>query len=230
MSPESGCLLLNEVAPRIASAARHCVRFVGAEDHQEVTQDAIAMAAKIVHNAEINHKKVTAGNVAYYALQHAKSGRRSVGHSSADVLGTATQLNGRSRVWSLEHPIPVADETHEEFAFAEMFESDQDDPSTLTARKLDWQSFMATQGDRAKAVIECMAEGRSLKSAADKLRLSPATMLYHKERLAKSIKEFMGEDVLAQAVKLPAWKTNLVAMREKHTCGAQDRHLQAASI
>jgi hypothetical protein len=79
MSPEAGGLLVQEVAPRIASAARHCIQFVGAEDAQEVTQDTIAMAAKIVHNAEAAKKKISPGNAAYYAMQHAKSGRRAAG-------------------------------------------------------------------------------------------------------------------------------------------------------
>jgi hypothetical protein len=43
-----------------------------------------------------------------------------------------------------------------------------------------------------------------------------ATIGYHKERLARSIKEFMGEDVLALVVKEPEWKSQLIAMREKH--------------
>jgi DNA-binding NarL/FixJ family response regulator len=220
MSPEAGHLLLNEVAPRIASAARHCVSFVGAEDAQEIVQDTIAMAAKIVNNAEAARKKISPGNAAYYALQHAKSGRRAAGYSNADALAAATQLNGKSKVRSLHQAIPVADETNEEFAFQELFESEQEDPSRLAARKLDWEAFLAHQGDRARAVIKCVAEGKPLNSLAKQLHLSQATILYHKERLAKSIKEFMGSDVLALVVKQPEWKSNLMAMREKHTVRA----------
>jgi hypothetical protein len=220
MSPEAGCLLLQEVAPRIASAARHCVSFVGAEDAQEIVQDTIAMAAKIVHNAEANHKKISPGNAAYYALQHAKSGRRAAGYSNADALATATQLNGKSKVRSMHDAIPVADETNEEFQFVELFESEQEDPSQIAARKIDWEVFLSSQSDKAKAIIQCVAEGGTLKSVAVRFRLSQATILYHKERLAKSIKDFMGEDVIALVVKQPEWKSNLTAMREKHTVRA----------
>jgi DNA-directed RNA polymerase specialized sigma24 family protein len=216
MSPQAGHLLVQEVAPRIASAARHCIRFVGAEDHEEVAQDTIAMAAKIVHNAEANRKKITPGNAAYYALQHAKSGRRAAGYSNADALATATQLNGKSKVRSMHDSIPVADETNEEFQFVEFFESDQEDPARLAARKLDWESFMAKQSDKAKAIIRCVAEGGSLTAVAKQFRLSLSTVQYHKERLAKSIKEFMGEDVLALVVKEPEWKSHLMVTRERH--------------
>jgi hypothetical protein len=66
MSPEAGSMLLNEVAPRIRSVTAH-FKFVGSEDQEEVAQDAIALAAKLLHNTEINHKQVTAGNIAYYS-------------------------------------------------------------------------------------------------------------------------------------------------------------------
>jgi hypothetical protein len=52
------------------------------------------------------------------------------------------------------------------------------------------------------------------------LHLSQATLVYHKARLAKSIKDFMGADVLALVVKQPEWKNNLRAMRKKHTVKA----------
>jgi len=49
-------------------------------------QDATCLAARILHNAEQKGKKVTAGNIAYYSIQHSKSGRRSSGNSCVDVL------------------------------------------------------------------------------------------------------------------------------------------------
>ena len=79
---------------------------------------------------------------------------------------------------------------------------------------------MSGQTDKAKAIIQCVAEGGTLKSVAVRFRLSQATILYHKERLAKSIRDYMGEDILALVVKQPEWKSNLRAMREKHTVRA----------
>ena len=79
MSPETGELLLQEVAPRIRSAVPYCVRTVGCEDYEEIIQDTICMAAKLYDNAEKAGKQVTPGNIAYYAIQHAKSGRRAYG-------------------------------------------------------------------------------------------------------------------------------------------------------
>lgn len=70
MSPHTSWLLVNEVMPRIHSAVPHAVRCVGSEDHQELIQDGAHMAAKMLINAENNGKKVTAGNIVYYTIQH----------------------------------------------------------------------------------------------------------------------------------------------------------------
>ena len=213
MSPNAGNLLLNEVAPRLQTTVRHQVPAVGSEDAEELTQDALALAARLLHQAEANGKSVTAGNVAFYALRSAKSGRRSVGQSNADVLGSATQLNGRSRVKALHAPVPLPDVGEEDFL--ELFESEQQDPSCTAARKLDWAAFLATVEDRARAVLLCVAEGGSLRSVAIRWGVSDSTMQGYKWNLAQAVKEFMGTDVLTLVVKQPAWKSNLVAMRER---------------
>ena len=112
MSPQQGSMLLRQIVPRIASAIPVAVSHVGSEDTQELLQDGTAMAAKILINANRNGKKVTPGNVAY-TLQHLKSGRRTVGNSCVDVLASATQLSGRSKVYSVNEDVPIYGETDE---------------------------------------------------------------------------------------------------------------------
>jgi hypothetical protein len=45
MSPQAGWTLQEEVVPRLRSAIPRCVHCVGAEDHEELVQDATAIAA-----------------------------------------------------------------------------------------------------------------------------------------------------------------------------------------
>jgi hypothetical protein len=78
--------------PRIKAVTSH-FKVVGSEDHEEVAQDAIALAAKMLHNTEVHQKTVTAGNIAYCSIQQAKSGRGSVEYSNADAPATATQVS-----------------------------------------------------------------------------------------------------------------------------------------
>ena len=78
MSPQTGELLVNEVAPRIRSSLVG-VNGIGSEDPAELQQDAVAMAAGLLESTETRGKQVTPGNVAYYAVKHIRQGRRSTG-------------------------------------------------------------------------------------------------------------------------------------------------------
>lgn len=90
MSPQTEDLLVHDVVPRLRSAIPIAVAHVGSEDDAELLQDGTVMAAKLLTNAHRNRKRVTAGNVAYYTIQHLKSGRRTVGYSGVDVLASGT--------------------------------------------------------------------------------------------------------------------------------------------
>ena len=64
MSPAAGDLLVEHIAPRLRSAIPNCVYPVGAEDAEELVQDAIVIAAKMLDNVERSGKSVTPGNIA----------------------------------------------------------------------------------------------------------------------------------------------------------------------
>jgi hypothetical protein len=98
MSPQAGFILQDQIVPRLNSAIPRTASMIGSEDAQELVQDSIALAARMLHNTEQAGKTVTPGNIAYYTIQHIKSGRRSTGSSVVDVLGSGTQLNGNTRL------------------------------------------------------------------------------------------------------------------------------------
>jgi hypothetical protein len=216
MSPHASWSLVHEVVPRIASSVPRVVRFVGSEDEQEIIQDATAMAAKMLINAEAAGKQVTPGNIAYYTLQHMKSGRRSVGHSNADVLGSATQLHGRSHVSSFDEPIMK--EESETFTMDDVFCSEQEDPSVAAARKMDWEEFCLMQDECNRAIVIAIAEGESVRQLSSKFRLSASSLQNRKQKLALAILEFMGVDVLTESIRQPSWRNGIVASREKSAC------------
>lgn len=58
MSPEAGYLLAYQVVPRLSAVIRRSVLCIGVEDHEELIQDATCLAAKIMHNGELNGKQV----------------------------------------------------------------------------------------------------------------------------------------------------------------------------
>jgi hypothetical protein len=240
MSPQAGFILQEEVRPRLISAIPNSVSFIAPEDAEELVQDGVAMAAKMMHNAENNGKKVvrspssnrenkgkevTAGNIAYYTIQKLKCGRRSTGFSVADTMATGTQINGRSRLDSMEQVVAEDESGGEIFELHDVLASNEEDPATKACRKMDWDSFMGGLSDRDKAIIHCIVEGEPLASLARKRHLNNSTLMYHKERLAKAIAEYMGCEILIDIQRRPGWKNNINCTRERLACREERRRL-----
>ena len=215
MSPQAGQLLVNEIVPRLRSAVPNAVCLVGCEDAEELVQDATAMAARLLHQVEAAGKRVTPGNIAYYTIQHLRSGRRSTGSSIVDVLQSGTQLKGRTRMVSLDETVRRDEDTDETFTLGDVLSTDEEDPAVIASRKLDWSAFCATQPARSQAILGCAATGGSLKGVAKRHQVSRSAIEHNRKNLAQEIKQFMGEDILTEVVRPPAWKHNLVAAREK---------------
>jgi DNA-binding NarL/FixJ family response regulator len=223
MSPQAGWILQAEVVPRLRASIPRNVHCVGSEDAEELIQDSIAIAAKMLHSAEAAGKQLTPGNLAHYALKHVKSGRRSTGSSVVDVMAPGTQLNGSARLNSLDEP--VADETSgESFTFNDVLASDQEDPATIAGRNLDWQTLQSRLTAREKAVVTYVLEGKTVSDVAWALRVSRSAMQQCKERLVHLIREFMGVDILVEVLRLPGWKDNLNASRERLACRFERRN------
>ena len=86
MNCETETLLLQEVAPRLRAAIPKTVPMVGPDDPDELLQDGLAIAVGLLQSAQRAGKKVSAGNIAYYAILALRSGRRSTGVHKNDVL------------------------------------------------------------------------------------------------------------------------------------------------
>jgi DNA-binding CsgD family transcriptional regulator len=243
MSPQAGFLLQDQIIPRLISAIPNAVSFIGSEDAQELVQDGTLIAAQMIHNAERSGKKITkhpggrqnarkvrtisAGNVAFYTIQKLKCGRRSTGSSTVDVYGSGTQINGTTKLTSLDEAAPGAsvDDFGEPLVLHDVLSRDEEDPATKALRKIDYQTFMASLSARDQAIINCLVEGKPLASLARRRHLNNSTLLYHKERLALKIQNFMGTDILIQIRRKPNWKDSLDASRERLACREERRHL-----
>jgi DNA-directed RNA polymerase specialized sigma24 family protein len=225
MSPSAGYVLRDQIAPRIAAAVPRTILPVGSEDAEELVADGIAMAANMVNRLEQQNKfsNITPGNVAFYFLQHMKSGRRSFGASTVDALGIGAQLNGRSRTTSFNEPVQI-DELGEEFTVNDVLSLDDEDPGQKAARKMDWEAFLAGRTVREKSVVEGLFAGRSGSEIARICGLDPSTIRYFKNRLSDKVLAFMGHDILAEIRRWPSWKNNLNANRERLACKNERRN------
>jgi DNA-binding CsgD family transcriptional regulator len=220
MSPQAGFVLQEEIIPRLRSAIPKSVLCVGCEDPQELVSDAITMAARMLDRVERQGKlgKVSPSNISYYTIQHLKSGRRSTGSSNSDVLGSATQLNGRSTTTSFDEPVHEESELGEEFTVNDVLSLDDEDPGQKACRKIDWEELLGSLTERQQLLVECMLAGKNRVQAARSIGVSTWTITHDKMRLAEKIVEFMGADILVTIAKLPGWKDNLNAERELLAC------------
>jgi DNA-binding CsgD family transcriptional regulator len=225
MSPQASYVLLDQVVPRLRSAIPTVCHCVYPEDTQELVQDSIAMAAKLMHNVEAKGKKVTPGNIAYYTIMHIKSGRRSTGSSVVDVHASQTQLNGTTRISSLDEVVASNEECGGEiFTFNDVLSNDQEDPGTKAARKMDWESLLASLSLRDRAIIQFMIEGKSGSAMARKLKVCPSTISNRKRDLAVKIQDFMGYKILVDIQRQPKWRNDLAANRERLACRHERNH------
>ena len=119
MSPRAGFVLLDQIEPRLRATMPY-IRGVGSEDTEELLQDALTVAAKMLHDLEERGKEVTPGNIAYYTILHMKSGRRSYSAGRTAVMNAGTQLDSNAMVLSFEEPAVYDPETDEEIPLGDM--------------------------------------------------------------------------------------------------------------
>jgi len=164
-------------------------------------------------------KQVAASTVAYFAIKLTRSGRRSTGSSATDVMHPGTQLAGRARVVSFDEPLGI-DEAGDSITLADVFDNKQDDPSMLTARNVDWETFYGRQTRRGKRLLAVVAEGSTLRHGARLLGLSDSGIQLEKKKLALALAEFMGANILSESIKEPRWRDNIMAGRERQAVRA----------
>ena len=217
MTPENEQLLVEEIAPRIRSQAHSFVP-VGSDDREEQCQDAVAIAAQLLHSVEARAKVgVSPGNIAHFAVKLVKQGRRSYG-SKPDPLHPAAILSGRSRVLSLDEPVKYEEGSDEPLVLGEVLASEAEDPSATGARNLDWQAFTATLDELARTILQCLADERPLLEVAHAVGMSRSGIQLHKNRLTAAVQAFMGPELLRELQRPPQWRINIRAVREKLAC------------
>jgi DNA-directed RNA polymerase specialized sigma24 family protein len=101
------------------------------------------------------------------------------------------------------------------FTLHHAFTDPSEDPATKAARKMDWETFMAMQDECDRAILRCAAEGRPIGHVGKHFRISPTTIRNRTRRIAIAVREFMGENILAEAGRQPQWKEQLMARRQK---------------
>jgi hypothetical protein len=217
MSPQAGKMLVDQIAPRLKTIVPS-IKTVGCEDKEELYQDGLALAAKMLDTLEKKGKVVTAGNVVYYIALHLKSGRRSYGCGRTDAMFSTTQLDGKACVLSFETEVGYDFEMDEAIHLGDMLSCSTDDPSMRAARNLDWAEFLETSDRKHKLMLGDLADGNSAATSLKKKNVSYPEIARLKGELAFKLKEQMGQEILADALRPPAWRASLMVERERAAC------------
>jgi hypothetical protein len=216
-------MLIQEVAPRLRHIIPNAVKPVGAEDAEELVQDALVVAAQMLHNLEARGKEVTPGNVCYYVTLHMRSGRRSYGSGRTDAMSPGGQLDGKSCVLSFEEPAGIDPETGEEIPLGELLSGHGDDPAMSASRNVDWEAFLDTHDPKYTGIVCELASGGNALEMARQSRRSYSTVRQLKARLEADLREYMGEQAIADSARIPTWRGNILADHEKAACRADRR-------
>ncbi len=217
MSPAANAVLMEQIAPRLKTIVPY-IKTVGSEDHEELLQDGMCMAAKMLHDLELRGKVVTAGNVTYYIALHLKSGRRSYGCGRTDAMFSSTQLDGKATVLSMETEVGFDPETMEPIRLGEFLACSQDDPSTKAGRNLDWDEFIDTHDYRYGVLLKDMAEGKDVLSRSKEWGKKYSQVRVLKEKMETDLREYMGPEAVDDSMRRPQWFGNLHAERERSAC------------
>jgi hypothetical protein len=88
----------------------------------------------------------------------------------------------------------------------------------LAAKRLDWTVLVASLDTTAREVLLCLVKGGELTTLVPKLKRSRSALQCDKQRLARLAIEHLGVDILVEVQRLPQWRNNLLASREKMAC------------
>ena len=97
------------------------------------------------------------------------------------------------------------------------------DPAMAAARNADWDQFLGSHDYRYGVIVKDMIQGRTARETAAGNGAGFAHIYPLKYRLADELREFLGDDAVADALRIPAWRGNIVADREKTACRAERR-------
>ncbi|MCX6923769.1 MAG: hypothetical protein NT154_11260 [Verrucomicrobia bacterium] len=216
MSPQAGELLCTEIVPRIRSLAPGFTP-IGAEDREELTAEAVGIAASLLASTEARGKQATPGNIAFFAIKLVRQGRRSGGQSTTDVMSARTRMVARCRVESLDQPI-AGEAAGDDMCLHDVLAAGSLDPSQEAAKRLDWAPLVTALDGPIAEVLRCLIEGQDLTTLVPKLKRSRSALQFDKQRLAHLVREHLGEDVLARVQDQPRWRNNIDASRERAAC------------
>jgi hypothetical protein len=67
-------------------------------------------------------------------------------------------------------------------------------------------------------ILRDMAEGRTLQESAAECGLKRFSVYGVQRKLARELREYLGSEAIQDAMRVPSWRDNIIAGREKVVC------------
>jgi len=155
-----------------------------------------------------------------HALRHSRLHADLI-EDDADVLSPAAQLDGRSRLASVD--LEMNDpETGEAITVGEALACNDEDPSHAAARNLDWEAFLLTEDSMTGLMVGAFARGDTMRDLKGVTGLSDSGISARKRLMASRLLEHFGADsldaCLADVGRDPAWMADVMVQREAEAC------------
>jgi hypothetical protein len=99
----------------------------------------------------------------------------------------------------------------------EILPAPDDDPAIQACRRLDWDNLIQKLDSITRAVLICLAASEELTSLVARFGKCRSSLQNRKGRLARLIKEFMGQDILWRIQERPRWHNDVNVNRERLT-------------
>ncbi len=213
MSPTAALMLEKMIYPIIRNTVPRKAKPIGAEDYQELVQDATAMAAEMLDAMERSGKPPIAKSIAYYSIQRIKSGRRSYGDTRTDVMNPGYQLDNAGSVCSMQSPVGGEDE---DLTVGDTIATRTEDVATKVLRQIDWESFTKTIDARKRNIVKKLMIGFTTGELAKMLSVSSARIVQLKREIAQDIRRFMGDTILDDCSSESVWQRDIRCIRERN--------------
>jgi hypothetical protein len=212
-------MLEQEIMPIIMGTVPRVVRPVGAEDSGELVQDTLASAAQMLDSAERTGKRLHPSGIAYYAIQRAKSGRRSTSAFRTDAMCAGAQLDRKVTLDSMDAPLTDEVTGEEGSSLHDLLAAQGEDPSQTAAREIDWADLLQRLDGREVDLLVLTAEGGKLNKLARKFGVSQARVCQLRRALGRRVHDLWGATALQDATRESGWaRNNVRTARERAAC------------
>ena len=164
---------LTEIAPRLRIAVRRYVRPVAPEDHQELTQEALAIAWRSSLALLRRGRPILPAPIVFYTIRRLRSGRRFLSSGRTDVLSPGCRLDGHSRTVPIASGAYTATGPDAALTPTNCLVDPAPDPAAVVTTRLDVQAFLSRLSGVQRLVLEQSAAGRGPTTIAAQLGVSP---------------------------------------------------------